>query len=133
MTLALVCHRLENPRGYAALRDDATVQLLCVQEGLSIGEHVEGAQACDFANSNLKITSCDKMTDMRTIVVEVTFSDIVRDAAERSCSIDIKADGSDSLFDIKQKIAVSAPLFSIIWVLIATITKHYTISFTLPP
>lgn len=42
----------------------------------------------------------------RKIEVEVTFSDIVREANGRTCSIAINEDGTDSLRDIKAKIAV---------------------------
>ena len=48
------------------------------------------------------------MAGVLKIGVEVTFSDIVRsDHDQRICSIEIKADGSDSVWDIKSKIAVS--------------------------
>lgn len=44
---------------------------------------------------------------MLTVRVEVTFSDVVRnDTTQRRRSIEIKADGSDSIWDVKSKIAV---------------------------
>lgn len=47
------------------------------------------------------------MAGILTVRAEVTFSDIVRnDTTQRSRSIDIKADGSDSIWDVKSKIAV---------------------------
>lgn len=48
------------------------------------------------------------MAKTRKVEVHVTFSDTVRKGNRQICSIDITSDGSDSVWDIKTRIAVGA-------------------------
>jgi hypothetical protein len=50
------------------------------------------------------------MAKTRKVEVHVTFSDTVRKDNRQTCSIDVASDGSDSVWDVKCRIAVSAPL-----------------------
>jgi hypothetical protein len=49
------------------------------------------------------------MAKTRKVEVHVTFSDTVRKDNRQTCSIDVASDGSDSVWDVKSRIAVSAP------------------------
>ena len=52
------------------------------------------------------------MAKTRKVEVHVTFSDTVRKDNRQTCSIDVASDGSDSVWDVKCRIAVGAPLMA---------------------